>query len=269
VSAGWTLGFHSVLSLEMSLMFVADLLLFQRLFPDFGVHCILRKSDQTEECHCAAVTVPNADQRGFLTMNRPVHSASWKSLNEPCIPLCAPLETLIQLVQNMNDTQQAGRRSSRRGSGRSRRRSGGGEYNSERRTPAKKPSFWQKVLSFFSGEKKSRPAVASNGTRRPEAQQRPAPRKPEVVEVSSPKLYVGNLSFDASESDLFELFNGVGKVQNAEIVSHKYTQKSKGFAFVLMSTIDEAKRAVDELHDKDFMGRKLVVSGAKTSDVRG
>lgn len=94
-------------------------------------------------------------------------------------------------------------------------------------------------------------------------------RKPEVVAVSSPKLYVGNLSFDATESDLFELFNGVGQVQNAEIVSHKYTQKSKGFSFVTMTSVEEAKRAVTELHDKEFMGRKLVVSGAKTGESRG
>ena len=90
--------------------------------------------------------------------------------------------------------------------------------------------------------------------------------KPEAVEVTSPKLYVGNLSFDATESDLFELFSGVGAVRNAEIVTHKQTEKSKGFAFVMMATIDEAKRAVTELHDKDFLGRKLVVSGAKTGD---
>ena len=83
------------------------------------------------------------------------------------------------------------------------------------------------------------------------------------VEVSSPRIYVGNLSFEATEGDLFELFSGVGSVQNVEIVSNKHTQKSKGFAFVQMQTIDEAKRAVAELHDKDYMGRKLVVSGAK------
>ncbi len=84
--------------------------------------------------------------------------------------------------------------------------------------------------------------------------------------MSTPKLYVGNLSFDATETDLEELFNGVGQVQMAEVVSNKYTQKSKGFAFVTMLTVDEARRAVTELHDKDFMGRKLVVSGAKTGD---
>ena len=91
-------------------------------------------------------------------------------------------------------------------------------------------------------------------------------RKPESVEVTTPRLYVGNLSFDATESDLFELFNGVGAVQNAEVVTYKHNQRSKGFAFVQMLTVDEAKRAVEELHDKEFLGRKLVVSGAKSSE---
>ncbi len=81
--------------------------------------------------------------------------------------------------------------------------------------------------------------------------------------MTSPRLYVGNLSYDATESDLFELFNGVGNVQNAEVVSHKNTQRSKGFAFVQMQSLDEARRAVEVLHDKEFLGRKLVVSGAK------
>ena len=89
-------------------------------------------------------------------------------------------------------------------------------------------------------------------------------RKPESVEVTTPRLYVGNLSFEASESDLFELFNGVGQVQNAEVVTYKHNQRSKGFAFVQMQSVEEAKRAVSELHDKEFLGRKLVVSGAKS-----
>jgi hypothetical protein len=91
-------------------------------------------------------------------------------------------------------------------------------------------------------------------------------RKPEAVEVTSPKLYVGNLSFDATESDISELFNGVGAVKNVEIVTYKDTYKSKGFGFVTMTALDEAIRAVTELHDKEFMGRRLVVSGAKTND---
>lgn len=91
-------------------------------------------------------------------------------------------------------------------------------------------------------------------------------RPPETVDVTTPKLYVGNLSFDAAESDLSDLFNGVGAVRAAEIVTNKYNERSKGFGFVTMGSVDEAKRAVVELHDKEFLGRKLVVSGAKSSD---
>jgi hypothetical protein len=134
------------------------------------------------------------------------------------------------------------------------------------RVPAKQ-SFWEKITAFFTGGGK--PAVVrpvhqqsrGNGSEPLRTQ-----RKPEAVEVTTPRLYVGNLSFDATESDLFELFNGVGAVQNAEVVTYKHNQRSKGFAFVQMNTVDEAKRAVDELHDKEFLGRKLVVSGAKSSE---
>src|SRR5690606_29170034 len=97
----------------------------------------------------------------------------------------------------------------------------------------------------------------------PASTERPAIRKPELVEVTTPRVYVGNLSFDATESDLLELFSGVGKVQNVEIVTNRHTQRSKGFGFVQMTAIEEAKRAVEVLHDKEYMGRKLVVSGAK------
>lgn len=149
--------------------------------------------------------------------------------------------------------------------------------------PPKEKTLWQKIVAFFqfgkttngTGGHGPRAAAKATGQTRgggaapahrvETASFRPA-RKPEAVEVTSPKLYVGNLSFDATESDLFDLFKGVGKVLNAEIVSHKHTQKSKGFAFVVMQSLDEARRAVTELHDKEFMGRKLVVSGAKTND---
>ena len=80
---------------------------------------------------------------------------------------------------------------------------------------------------------------------------------------------MGNLSYDATESDLFELFNGVGKVHNAEVVVNSRTQRSKGFAFVTMASVEEAKRAVAELHGKDFMGRPLQLSGAKPMAARG
>ena len=158
-------------------------------------------------------------------------------------------------------------RRQRRSRGGSRRRGDRPRYQ-DAATRAPKKTFWQRLAAFFSGNGKSsggqqqRPGYAARNGAQPS---RP-PRKVESVEVTSPRLYVGNLSFDATESDLFELFAGVGHVQNAEVVTYRHNQRSKGFAFVSMQTVDEAKRAVEELHDKEFLGRKLVVSGAKSSE---
>jgi hypothetical protein len=103
--------------------------------------------------------------------------------------------------------------------------------------------------------------------REPRAPREPKPRREYApvnpAEIATERLYVGNLSYDASESDLFELFNGVGAVRNAEVVVNNRTQRSKGFAFVTMGSVDEARRAVQELNGKDFMGRPLQLSGAK------
>jgi RNA recognition motif-containing protein len=133
--------------------------------------------------------------------------------------------------------------------------------------PNAKLTFWQRVIAFFKGPQVAAPPKPIERQGQNGATKEKISRKPELVEVTSPKLYVGNLSFDATESDLFDLFNGVGQVRNAEVVCHKYTQRSKGFAFVQMTTLEEARRAVKELHDKEFLGRKLVVSGAKTPDI--
>lgn len=167
-----------------------------------------------------------------------------------------------------NDSRGQGRRSSRGPRRSSRPRSDATSRPTQ--TPPAKKTFWQKLVSFFRPKPASASASTTNGSTpsaaaAPRREARPV-RKPEAVEVTSPKLYIGNLSYDATESDLFELFKGVGTVKAAEIVSHKYNEKSKGFGFVTMTTTDEAKRAVVELHDKEFMGRKLVVSGAKTTE---
>ena len=82
--------------------------------------------------------------------------------------------------------------------------------------------------------------------------------------VESPRVYVGNLSYDVSEQDLQELFKGIGGVRNVEIVYNRSTHRSKGYGFVEMLHMDEAMRAVEVLHDQPFMGRKLTVSGAKS-----
>jgi RNA recognition motif-containing protein len=165
------------------------------------------------------------------------------------------------------DSRNSGRRSGRG----SRRSSSRPRY--EKRAAAPTPAkltVWQWVKKLFGGGSKpaidgrsAGPSKNANGEVRSQSRQT---RKPEVVEVTSPKLYVGNLSFEATESDLFELFKGVGAVRNAEIVTNKFNEKSKGFGFVTMSSVEEAKRAVVELHDKEFLGRKLVVSGAKSGE---
>ena len=176
---------------------------------------------------------------------------------------------------NSNDTRPLGRRQARGGRRPSndRRRDSRGQSKrprDERQTPVKKLTLWQKVLAFFTGgAKRATQQSSPSRSDRPRSGEPRGPRpKPEQVEVTSAKLYVGNLSYDASESDLFELFKGVGEVQNAEIVTHKGTCKSKGFGFVTMLTIDEAKRAVEKLHDQPFMGRRLVVNGSRSTGPR-
>ena len=94
----------------------------------------------------------------------------------------------------------------------------------------------------------------------------PRERTPQTLDLEAiviPRLHVGNLSYDTVESDLFGLFNGVGKVLNAEIVTHSRTQRSKGFGFVQFATVEEARRAATELHGKPFMGRSIIVGPAK------
>src|SRR5437764_10872340 len=146
-----------------------------------------------------------------------------------------------QLRINMN-SYSSGRRPRRsRGGGRRR-----GNYERVRgpQEPAKaqKKTFWQRVAEFFGngGEKKKASAQPRNGAQ----PSRPA-RKPERVEVTSPRLYVGNPPFDPTERDLFQLLNGVGHLQNAEDVSYRQHQRSERFAFVQTQTVEDAKRAGD------------------------
>ena len=171
------------------------------------------------------------------------------------------------------------RRGGRSRSSSSSRPSRSGDHFKVTREPRKPAGFWDKVKAFFGlapepakasangSARRERPRDESREARPPREPREARPsresRKPEAIEVTTPRLYIGNLSYDAAESDLFELFSGVGTVANVEIISNKHTQRSKGFGFVQMNSVSEAKRAVDELHDKEYMGRKLVVSGAK------
>ena len=76
------------------------------------------------------------------------------------------------------------------------------------------------------------------------------------------KLYVGNLNYNTQEEDLRTLFSKYGTITSVSIISDKFTGRSKGFAFVEMSTPEEAQKAL-ELNGSEFLGRKVNVSEAK------
>jgi RNA recognition motif-containing protein len=80
------------------------------------------------------------------------------------------------------------------------------------------------------------------------------------------KLYVGNLSFETTESQLKELFAQSGSVETVRIISDRDTGRSKGFGFVEMQ--DGADKAITQNHGKDFNGRALTVNEARPSAVR-
>lgn len=76
-------------------------------------------------------------------------------------------------------------------------------------------------------------------------------------------IYIGNLSYDASEEDIRKAFEEFGTVESVKIVFDRFTHRSKGFGFVEMSNDDEAKLAIETLNDKDHLGRKLRVNEAR------
>ena len=83
------------------------------------------------------------------------------------------------------------------------------------------------------------------------------------------KLYVGNLAFHTTSQDLQDLFGQVGTVESAQIIEDRDTGQSKGFAFVEMSTENEAASAIDQFNGKEVNGRSLTVNEAKPRTDRG
>ena len=186
--------------------------------------------------------------------------------------------------RNRNRNNNEHNNNSNRGEG------GGNRGNRGPRRPRKefKPApltWWQKLLKAIGlykepvrpprPERKERvrfeegppSGVKSNTRNARKSESGGSPRRPqERTAVATSRIYLGNLSYDASEEDLKDLFKGVGTVRNVEIVYNRRTHRSKGYGFVDMLNLDEAKKAVEILHDQFFMGRKLVVSGAKTKD---
>ncbi len=86
--------------------------------------------------------------------------------------------------------------------------------------------------------------------------------------ILAKKLYVGNLTYNVNESDLEALFTPFGTVQSAQIIVDRDTNRSKGFAFVEMSSDAEAQAAIQGLDGRDHDGRNLTVNEAKPREAR-
>lgn len=145
--------------------------------------------------------------------------------------------------------------------------------------PVKKKSFLQKLLGFLGfGKKKetgkdnpasrSKDKNARSNVRvaRGRGQASVAPRRgrraASVVPTENSRLYVGNLAYEATESEIEELFKGFGNVRSVEVIYNPRTYKSKGYAFVEMARLADAQKATEVLHGQPFMGRELMVSAA-------
>ena len=85
----------------------------------------------------------------------------------------------------------------------------------------------------------------------------------------STKLYVGNLAFQTTSQDLQQLFGQAGTVQSASVVEDRDTGRSRGFAFVEMSSEQEATSAIEQFNGKEVGGRALKVNEAKPRENRG
>lgn len=83
------------------------------------------------------------------------------------------------------------------------------------------------------------------------------------------KLFVGNLSFQATEEDLRELFAQAGNVETVRIITDQFTGRPRGFGFVEMGTKEEATKAVEMLNGRLFRDRNLVVDEARPQPQRG
>ena len=85
----------------------------------------------------------------------------------------------------------------------------------------------------------------------------------------SMKLYVGNISFDTTSQDLEQIFGEIGTVESTNIIEDRDTGRSRGFAFVEMSSKEEGQNAISQLDGKEIDGRSLKVNEAKPRENGG
>jgi len=86
--------------------------------------------------------------------------------------------------------------------------------------------------------------------------------------MSQNRLFVGNLSYQTAENDLQDFFSAAGNVTSVNLMMDKFTGKSRGFAFVELSSPDEATKAVEMFNGKELQGRPLTVNIARPREER-
>jgi cold-inducible RNA-binding protein len=82
-------------------------------------------------------------------------------------------------------------------------------------------------------------------------------------------IYVGNLSFDATEDEVREMFAAFGQVSTVALIKDKFTGQSRGFGFVEMPNVPEAQKAIQDLNGKELKGRNLTVNPARPREEGG
>jgi cold-inducible RNA-binding protein len=82
------------------------------------------------------------------------------------------------------------------------------------------------------------------------------------------KIYVGNLAFQTTETDLSDMFGEIGQVESVQIITDRDTGRSKGFGFVQMADDAAADKAIEQLNGKEVGGRNLTVNEARPMQKR-
>lgn len=83
------------------------------------------------------------------------------------------------------------------------------------------------------------------------------------------KLFVGSLPYSITDDQLQQLFAEAGTVEEAKVITDRYTNQSKGFGFVTMPNDDEARAAIAQINGKEYEGRRLTVNEARPREDRG
>ena len=129
------------------------------------------------------------------------------------------------------------------------------------------------VIGYLVGRRASaKGAAKKTPPSQQKKQQAPVRRDPRPVTSHPPipagsvELYVGNLSYDMTEDQLRQAFEAFGAVDSVRVVTNRYNNKSKGFAFVVMPNRAEAEKAIAEMNDKEVMGRPMRVNEAQNSN---